>query len=85
MKVVVINTGSSSLKFSLFESAGERLLLDGQADWASPPARLTVRRPGKDSVTDLDGSQIRHNVVYTDHEFTPEGLTEVSAPPSAAD
>jgi acetate kinase len=48
MKVVVINTGSSSLKFSLFESDGEQLLLDGQADWASPPARLTVRRPGRE-------------------------------------
>jgi hypothetical protein len=48
------------------------------------PADLTVRRPGKDSITDLDGSQIRHDVVYTDHEFTPEGLTEV-APPSAAE
>jgi Outer membrane lipoprotein-sorting protein len=49
------------------------------------PADLTVRRPGKDSVTDLDGSRIRHDVAYTDHEFTPEGLTEVLAPPSAAD
>jgi acetate kinase len=47
MKVVVINTGSSTLKFSLFEAAGEQLLVDGQADWATPPARLTVRRPGQ--------------------------------------
>ncbi|HZY87216.1 MAG TPA: acetate kinase [Gemmataceae bacterium] len=54
MKVVVINTGSSSLKFSLIESDGERLLQDGQADWASPPARLTVRRPGREpDVRDL--------------------------------
>jgi acetate kinase len=64
MKVVVINTGSSSLKFSLFESAGERLLLDGQADWASPPARLTVRRPGQEpAVRELteagDGAAVR--------------------------
>ncbi len=47
MKVVVINTGSSTVKFSLIESDGERVLLDGAADWASPPARLTVRRPGQ--------------------------------------
>ncbi|HEY1477337.1 MAG TPA: outer membrane lipoprotein-sorting protein [Chthoniobacterales bacterium] len=49
------------------------------------PADLTVRRPAKDSVTDLDGSKIRHDVVYTDHEFTPEGLTEVLAPPPVAE
>jgi acetate kinase len=44
--VLVLNTGSSSLKYSLFESAGERLLGDGIADWSRQPARLTVRRPG---------------------------------------
>ena len=48
----------------------------------SIPADLTVRRPGKDSVTDLDGSRIRHDVTYTDREFTPEGLTDALAPPS---
>ena len=46
------------------------------------PADLTVRGPREDSVTDLDGSRIRHDVAYTDREFTPEGLTEVLAPPS---
>jgi len=48
----------------------------------SIPADLTVRGPREDSVTVLDGSRIRHDVAYTDHEFTPEGLTEVLAPPS---
>jgi acetate kinase len=47
MNVVVINTGSSTVKFSLIESDGERVLLDGAADWGSPPARLTVRRAGE--------------------------------------
>ena len=46
------------------------------------PADLTVRGPREDSVTVLDGSRIRHDVTYTDREFTPEGLTEVLAPPS---
>jgi hypothetical protein len=46
------------------------------------PADLTVRGSREDSVTDLDGSRIRHDVAYTDREFTPGGLTEVSAPPS---
>jgi hypothetical protein len=47
------------------------------------PADLTVRGTREDSVTNLDGSRIRHDVTYTDHDFTPEALTEVPAPPSA--
>ena len=47
------------------------------------PADLTVRGAQEDSVTDLDGSRIRHDVTYTDREFSPEGLTEILAPPSA--
>jgi hypothetical protein len=44
------------------------------------PAELTVHGPREDSVTNLDGSRIRHDVTYTDHEFTPEGLMEVTPP-----
>jgi hypothetical protein len=47
------------------------------------PGDLTVRGTQEDSVTNLDGSRIRHDVTYTDREFTPEGLTDVLAPPSA--
>ena len=47
------------------------------------PADLTVSGPREDSVTNLDGSRIRHDVAYTDHEFTPEALREVLAPPAA--
>ena len=47
------------------------------------PGDLTVRGPRQDSITDLDGSRIRHDVAYTDREFTPEGLTDPLAPPSA--
>jgi hypothetical protein len=46
------------------------------------PADLTVHGPREDSVTHLDGSRIRHDVAYPDREFTPEGLTEVVAPPT---
>jgi hypothetical protein len=46
------------------------------------PAELTVRGPHPDSVTNLDGSRIRHDVGYKDREFTPEGLKEVIAPVS---
>jgi acetate kinase len=51
VKVLVLNTGSSSLKYSLFESDGEHLLGDGIADWSRQPARLTARRPGAPDVT----------------------------------
>ncbi len=37
MKVLVLNTGSSSLKYSLFDAEGERLLGDGIADWSRQP------------------------------------------------
>ncbi len=36
--------------------------------------RGAVRRP------DLDGSRIRHDVTYTDHDFSPEGLGDLTAP-----
>jgi hypothetical protein len=48
------------------------------------PADLSVRGLRGDSVTDLDGSRIRHDVIYTDRDFTPEGLTEVLAPSSGS-
>jgi acetate kinase len=46
VKVLVLNTGSSSLKFSLYETDGERVLGEGLADWSADPAQLTVRRAG---------------------------------------
>jgi hypothetical protein len=47
------------------------------------PAELIVHGPREDSVTNLNGSRIRHDVAYSDREFTPEGLTEVIAPVAA--
>jgi outer membrane lipoprotein-sorting protein len=44
------------------------------------PADLTVRGSREDSVTELDGSRIKHDVVYTDRDFAPEGLGEISGP-----
>lgn len=49
------------------------------------PANLTVQNPKKGSVTELDGSRIKHNVTFSDSEFTPEGLKQVSAPTTAAE
>jgi hypothetical protein len=47
------------------------------------PANLTVRGSRKDSVTELDGSRIKHDVTYTDDQFTPEALKEVTIPRSS--
>src|SRR4029450_893471 len=39
-KILVCNTGSSSLKFSLFDAENEVLLADGGVDWLRKPAQL---------------------------------------------
>jgi len=44
------------------------------------PADLTVGGTRPDSSTLLDGSRIRHNVTYTDRDFTIEGLKEIATP-----
>jgi hypothetical protein len=44
------------------------------------PANLAVSGARPDSSTLLDGSRIRHNVTYTDRDFTIEGLKELAAP-----
>jgi acetate kinase len=46
MKILVLNAGSSTVKFGVIGSDGERTLLDGQADWSCHPEQLVVRRPG---------------------------------------
>lgn len=46
MKVLVLNAGSSSVKFSLIEATGEAVLLDGLADWSATNATVRVRRAG---------------------------------------
>ena len=37
-------------------------------------AKLVVRRPGTGSETELDGSNIRHDVDYADEDFTPQKM-----------
>ena len=36
------------------------------------PAKLTIRNPSKDSVTDLDGARIEQGMQFTDRDFTAE-------------
>jgi hypothetical protein len=46
------------------------------------PANITVRGP-RGSVTDLDGSRIKHGVAFSDADFTPQALRELAAPRGA--
>lgn len=41
------------------------------------PANLTIRARG---VTQLDGSRIKHDVAFTDRDFSVEGLREITTP-----
>ncbi len=45
--------------------------------------RISSHGPHADSSTQLDGSRIRHDVSYTDADFSPEGLKDVAAPHGA--
>lgn len=47
------------------------------------PASLTVKREGAGSVSEFDGTSSRHDVIYTDADFTVEGAQVLSAPKSA--
>lgn len=47
------------------------------------PAKLLVQNPRRDSVTELDGSRIKHDVGYTDQDFSAEGLKLLNIPRSA--
>jgi hypothetical protein len=42
------------------------------------PANLNVQGSGGGSSTQIDGSKISHDVNYTDKDFTPEALKEVT-------
>jgi hypothetical protein len=44
------------------------------------PANLTVRGPGGDSVTELDGGKISHRITFSDADFSPEGIKQTVIP-----
>src|SRR5215813_14904026 len=50
MKILVCNSGSSSLKFGLFEATREVLLAEGGIDWTTKPTQLVYRRPGRAAI-----------------------------------
>jgi len=44
------------------------------------PANLSVSGGRADASTQINGSRIKHDVTFTDAEFTPEGFKEVTIP-----
>ncbi len=48
------------------------------------PASVTVQRAGQTSVTELEGSNSRHDVTHTDADFTAEALRKLTPATSAA-
>jgi acetate kinase len=57
MRILALNAGSSSLKASLMESAGEQTLAAGEADWAGRPTRYQFAAAGANAAaTDVDWS-----------------------------
>jgi acetate kinase len=59
LSILAINTGSSSLKFTLFDDQAKTVQLDGQVDWQSGSASLTIRESGQ--------SEQRKSSEATDH------------------
>jgi len=76
MKILVCNSGSSSLKFSLFEAREEVLLAEGNIDWTTTPTRLVLRRQGRPDV--------REELSLQEHqEAVGRILDDLQAGPSA--
>ena len=76
MKILVCNSGSSTLKFSLFEADQELLLAQGAIDWTTSPSRLVFRKPGQ--------AEIREEMYVREHSDAAERIRElVQAGPSA--
>jgi len=49
------------------------------------PTGLNVTDPRTNSVTELDGSKLKHDVSYTDNDFALEGIKQVITPRSPSD
>ena len=77
MKILVCNSGSSSLKFSLFEAEEELLLAEGGVDWSRKPTRLVFHRTGEE--------ELREELKLEKHaDAVVRILDDLQAGPSAA-
>jgi len=72
MKVLVINCGSSSLKYQLFDMADESVLAKGLVDRIGLPGSILTHRPGEGKV-EIEGEIGDHNVAIS---MVLEALTD---------
>ncbi len=49
------------------------------------PATLVVRGPQQGSITEMEGTRLKHGVVFSERDFSPEGIKETTPPRSAPD
>jgi acetate kinase len=81
MAFLILNPGSSSLKFSLFAMPGERLLADGDVDWSPQRMSMVVRRPeAPETHTRLAEPSFREatrRVVAELRSLAPQGLRAI--------
>ena len=76
-KILVCNAGSSSFKFSLFDTQDEVLLADGGIDWIRKPTQLVFRR--------IDQPEIRQELKLEKHADAAAWiLDDLQAGPSPA-
>lgn len=61
MNILILNAGSSSVKFGLFDAEARETLASGLIDWTADPQRapLVIQRPGAE--------EVRSSVEVTDH------------------
>jgi acetate kinase len=72
MQILVLNAGSSSIKFSVIEAESEQLVLSGQADWSALPAKFVLHRPGEEAVkATLQADTNSDAVTNILHEIAP--------------
>lgn len=69
MKILVINSGSSSIKYQCFEMADQSVLASGLVERIGEPTSRLIHRPAGDSAVERDGAIASHR----------DGLAQVAA------
>ncbi|MCS6851598.1 MAG: acetate kinase [Gemmataceae bacterium] len=60
MKILVLNAGSSSLKFSVIDAVGEAVLGSGVVDWGLSPVQLRWQAAGRTETKSMPGPLTSH-------------------------
>ena len=71
MKILVINTGSSSIKYELFDMAGQRVMASGIAEKIGEEESLIIQNK---ILSNGKSTEIRESVIIADHY---EGLRQI--------